>query len=137
MVLEDEGYVVTGRGTCGTESRGPCTCRVPPPQNRCPESGRASFLWAHEERLRSTPSKPIFPGARPIPISKISDGLIEAGCLDRSDRRRSSVVLVNQATQQIPASDRVVDGERRDIFRSLRRNKVEPAMGSFAVVVFD
>ena len=67
-----------------------------------------------------------------------SDGLIEAGeCPDRSGLRRSSVVLVNQATQQIPASDRVVEGGRRDVFRSLRRNKVEPAMGSLAVVVLD
>ena len=68
---------------------------------------------ACEERLRSTPRKPIFPGARRVPISRISGGLIEAGeCPDRSGLRRFSVVLVNQATQQIPASDRVVDGER-------------------------
>jgi hypothetical protein len=40
------------------------------------------------------------------PRSRVSDGLIEAGgCPDRSDLRHSSVVLVNQATQQIPASD--------------------------------
>jgi hypothetical protein len=107
----------------------PRPCRVPP-QNRCPEAGRGSCQWSCEERLRSTSSKPIFPVARLIPVSRISDGLIEAGgCPDRSGLRRSSVILVNQATQQVPASDRVVDGERRDVFRSLRRNKVEPAMG--------
>ena len=53
-------------------------CRVPP-QNRCPESGRRSFLWSCEKRLWSVPSKPIFPGARPIAISRISDGVVEAG----------------------------------------------------------
>jgi hypothetical protein len=109
-----------------------------PLQNRCSESGRASDLSACAERLRSTPSKPIFPEARPILISRVLDGLIEAGgCPDRSDLRRSSVVLVNQATQDVPTCDQVVDGERRDVFRALRCNKVEPAMGSLAVVVLD
>jgi hypothetical protein len=113
------------------------TCRVPL-QNRCPESGRASDLWACGERLRSSPSNPIFLGARPILISRVFDGLIEAGgCPGRSGLRRSSVVLVNQATQDVPTCDRVVGGERRDVFRSLRCNKVEPAMGSLAVVVLD
>ena len=72
-------------------------CRVPL-QNRCPESGRGSLLWSCEERLRSTPSNPNFPGARSILVSRISDGLIEAGGRpDRSGLRRASVVLVNQA----------------------------------------
>jgi len=94
--------------------------------------------WSCEELLRSTPSKPILPGARPIPVSRISDSLIEAGgCPDRSGLRRFSVVLVNQATQEVPTSDRVVDGERRDVFLSLRRQKVEAAMGSLAVVVLN
>ena len=77
-------------------------------------------------------------GGATDPRSRLADGLIEVGgCPDRSGLRRSSVVLVNQATQDVPTSDRVVDGERRDVFRSLRRNKVEPAMGSLTVVVLD
>jgi hypothetical protein len=41
---------------------------------------------------------------------KYLDGLIEAGvCPDRSGLRRSSVVLVNQATQEVTTSDRVID----------------------------
>jgi len=87
-----------------------CSCRVPL-QNRCPEAGRVSSLWSCKARLRSTRAKPTFPGARPNPISRISDDLIEAGGrLDRSGLRSSSVVLVNQATQEVPTSDRVVDG---------------------------
>src|SRR5579863_5249635 len=89
----------------------------------------------------STPEhaeQPILQGARPVSISEILDGLIEAGrCPDRSALCSYSVVLVNQATQEVPTSDRVVDGERRDVFRSFRRNKVEPSMGSLAVVVLD
>jgi len=82
--------------------------------------------------------QPILLRARPIPVSMISDGLIEAGgCPDRGGLRSSSVVLVNQATQDVPTSDRVVDGERRDVSGSVRRNKVESAMESLAVVVLD
>ena len=44
---------------------------------------------------------------------------------------------MNQATQEIPTFDRFVDGERRDVILSLRRQEVEPAMGSLAVVVLD
>jgi len=41
----------------------------------------------------------VLPWTRPIPVSRISDYLIEAGgCPDRSGLRSSSVVLVNQAT---------------------------------------
>jgi hypothetical protein len=58
-----------------------------------------------------TPGKPIIQGARLIPISRISDDLIEAGGhLDRSGLRSSSVVLVNQSTQEVPTYGRVVDG---------------------------
>jgi hypothetical protein len=86
------------------------TCRVPR-QNRCPNSGRGSSLWSCKMLFPRMPCKPIIRGARRIPISRISDGVIEAGgCLDRRGLRSSSVVLVNQATQEVPTSDRVVDG---------------------------
>jgi hypothetical protein len=69
-----------------------------------------SSLWSCKMRLARTPSKPIFSGTRSVLISKISDDLIEAGGhLDRSGLRSFSVVLVNQATQEVTTSDRVVD----------------------------
>ena len=82
--------------------------------------------------------RPIIRGARRVLISRISDDLIETGrCPKRSGLRSFSVVLVNQATQEVTTSDRVLDRDRRDDFGSLRRNKVEPTMGSLAVVVLD
>jgi hypothetical protein len=85
---------------------------------------------ACEERLRSTPTKRIFPGARPILVSRISDGLIEAGgCPDRRGLRRSSVVLVNQATQEIPTCDRVVDGDWRDVILPSGATRSRPRWG--------
>jgi hypothetical protein len=45
------------------------------------------------------------------PHFEILDGLIEAGgCPDRSGLRGYSVVLVKKVTQEVPTSDRVVDG---------------------------
>jgi hypothetical protein len=84
------------------QHRAPRTCRVPL-QNRGPDSGRASLPWSCKARLRNTRSNAILPAARPVPISSISDGLIEPGvCPDRSGLRRSSVVLVIDRTVFAP-----------------------------------
>ena len=81
-----------------------------PLQYRCPESGRVLSLWSCKTTTPEHPSKPTFPETRTIPISRISDDGIEAGGrLDRSGLRSSSGVLVNQATQEVTTSDRVVD----------------------------